>query len=157
MGDEAGCVVSYFHTEQKGPHEHDVAPSDLMTYRQASSQSGVSVELLRHWVSKGKGSQKLKTYYTPGNMETPLVSLATVRDFQRMKTKGGGKRLLPGGRISLNLDELNSATVRRLSLLLTNRIGVPIAYAETVRLAVAYALRNEEARLAARQASAGAS
>lgn len=123
---------------------HHGNPTDLITLRAAADHTAMSVEVIRKWIYSGKGGKKLQTYREPGKPEIVLVSQAAVMFFKEMKNCV--KRTLATGGLGLRFQDDDAASVRKLALLMSNRIGIPISYTEALRGAIQRAIQWEESR-----------
>mgnify|MGYP003421640285 CR=1 FL=1 len=121
-------------------------PADCVTLRQAEMQTGISVSTIRGWISEGKGGAKLPTYRSRAlGSEIVLVSLRAVERF-RFTERSGRRRLGKGG-LHVVMQEDDAMELRKLVVLMTNRVGVPIGYREAIRAAVEAALKLEALRV----------
>jgi hypothetical protein len=119
-------------------------PNDLMTLRETESRLHISVATLRRWINLGKCNRKLQTYHVPESIHTTLVSEKEVIHLIDARPRRTTHRRQNKGAISLRLEEENADQLRRLATLLTSRIGVPINYADTARMAIEEKLQREE-------------
>ena len=123
-------------------------PTDLLTIRQAEEQTGVGDATIRRWIRDGKGSRKLPTFRNADDMETTLVSKASVLAWARMKERA--PRRLTGRHLTFRLMDSDADALRDLCRLMTVRTGIAMSYVEAVRAAVAGATRLEESRAKAK-------
>lgn len=76
--------------------------------------------------------------------EIMLVSQGAVMEWKRASTRQPRRSL--AGRMGISLDEADAASLRKLALMMSNRIGIPIHYAEAFRQAINAAIRLESLR-----------
>lgn len=136
--------------ETETKHAH--LPDDLLTLRQAEARlfadCGITVGILRSWISHGLGGRRLNTYRVPGLSEVMMVSKSEAAGFATLATRSAVRaRSIEGrgkGRCNLYLKEDEAAEVRAYAAAVAKRLGFPsMSIVDAVRLAVSVAMKQE--------------